>query len=166
MLTKKELIVILLIFAAIAVIFSSIYWLSIKQSGFKQPAEPPSAFQPLSKEEEVERTVTGVKIPEEVYAYNGLVVAVNSQSLFIKALSHNNYLQEDQDLEVLFDDEAQFIRRTLPKSIPADVKTVFAKEAEIAYNAIKVGDMVEVYSRETIKDKTKFKADVIKVLEF
>lgn len=167
MLTKKELVIILSIFATIAAIFGVIYWLSIKQSGFKQPTEPPLGIQPPVLEEfGVERTVTGIKIPVEIYAYNGVVTAVDAQSLFIKALSHNNYLQTDQDLEVLFDDETQFIRRALPKAIPADVKTVVAKEELIASDVVKAGDQIEVYSRENIKDKIKFKAAVVKVLEF
>lgn len=163
---KKEFIIILSIFAAIAIVFAGIYLLSIKQSRFKQPTEPPLGIQPPQKDTGGPRTATGVKIPETVYAYNGIVLDVGDGYISLKAVSHNNYLTEDQVLKIGFNGQTRFIKYILPKAIPPDVKFVQGKEEPISSSQIQKGDKVEVYSKENIRDALEFKADIIKVLEF
>jgi len=166
MITKKEFIIILSVFATIAAFFAAVYLFSIKQSRFKQPTEPPSGIQPPLTDQNVPRTSTGVKIPETVYAYNGVVLDAGDGYISIKAASHNNYLTEDQVLKIGFNGQTKFVRYILPKAIPPDVKFIQGKEEQISSSQIQNGDKVEVYSQENIREALEFKADIIRVLEF
>ena len=165
MLTKKETIVILSTFAAITVIFGSIYLWSSRLAGWSQKQK--GTEQPLSVlEQPGSRTITNIKIPETVNAYNGVVVKLGNGYLSIKAMSHNNYLARDQILEIHFNGSTKIYKRVLPKAIGPDVRFVAARERLVSKEDFKLGDMVQVYSYANIKNSQSFKADIIKILEF
>jgi hypothetical protein len=160
--TKKETIVILSTFTAIAVIFSSIYLASQKP---KEQDRAGEALPSIPKQAQ-EQTKTGVKIPEIVNSYNGIVAELGDGFLLLKAASHNNYLVQDKVLEIHFNGTTKVYKRILPKTIAPDVRFVEARETAVAKEDVKVGDRVEIYSQANIKDGLSFKTDIIKILEF
>ena len=122
----------------------------------------------VDQEDEVavdkEHTVTGLKIPVEVNTYIGKVLEIGRDKLIISAMSHNNNLYQDEELEILIDANTVITKYGLPKEISANTERVTSTEVESNFDELEIGDTVQVFSAENIRWRTVFKASKIKLM--
>ena len=145
MLTKREIIIIVIVF--FMGVLGLLYYFNFR-------------------EVEDEHTVTGLKIPDRVQAYTGIVREVTPQYIKIDALSQINYLPEDTRLRVDIMEDTKITRYTLAKFASYDDKVPQLEEVPIQASEITVGDTVEAHAKANIKGRLMFPADTIRVIEF
>ena len=110
-------------------------------------------------------TPAGIAIPKEVHAYTGKVESVEGGTLTIRASAHNNYLEEETILTVRLGKNTRIERYELPKNVPSGARRVNAIKQPIVVGEINIGDIVEVYSKKNVLDKSSFDADIVHVLK-
>ena len=159
MLTKRETHMFLILALVVAVLLGVFYFL-------KEGAAPVPRVQETENvrvEEDKERTVTGVIIPEDVYTYVGQVTDAQPDYILVSAQSHNNYLIADTALKARFDESTVFERYSFQRVIPAGADPSERIREIISPSEITVGDMVTVTSLENTRGKTEFLASKIVV---
>lgn len=158
MLTKKEARVILIIFFVIVLVFGGLYFISSRR------LFGPGWRRFLEEEEPPRYTPTGVRIPEEVFTYNGKVKEVGDGYILLAARASNNYLEEDAELRITINAETTFIRYTLPRGVSEEIQIITGSEEPITREDIAEGDTVEVTSRENTRGAHAVSAKQVKVV--
>lgn len=132
---------------------------NVRFSGSKDLSKETSEDLPIDKE----HNTAGLLIPEEVYVFIGTVSKIGTDSIVINAPAHSNYLFQDEELQVLIDENTSIIKYILPNKVPAKTQVINTQQEEISISDIRIGDQVEVHSKDNLKGQLVFKANLIKV---
>lgn len=161
MLTKKDVRIIVIIFLAVIIILGGLYFISSRKL-----FEPGWWGRVFEEEEPPRYTPTGVRIPSEVFTYNGKVSEIGNGYIILRVRASNNYLENDIDLRIDFAEDTKFIRYTLPRGISEEIQVITGIEEPVLPEDIALNDTIEVTSRENARGAFVVRAERVKVISF
>lgn len=104
-------------------------------------------------------------LPGTFYSYLGTITTVDDLGFTMLAEKNKNYLLQDAEIKVNFDEQTEFYQTTVPETLTAGeegTESLFERSAADK-TKIKVGDVITAISFENVKDKMEFVADIIEI---
>jgi len=130
------------------------------------PTEQPKENANLEQQQQEQQEQQESKV-EKIFSRVGEITEIKEGEIKFLAPANKNILDEDKTMTALVSEETQYLRTTIPKTIPEgtkDVGSLFTKE-EISFSDLKVGDNIRVISSVDISNKTEFPVVMIEVIE-
>jgi type II secretory pathway pseudopilin PulG len=105
---------------------------------------------------------------KKIFSRTGKITDFQGNKIKFLAPSAGNIdLKEDTEMTAVVSEKTQFVRVTVPKTIPEgteDIGSLFSRES-IGFSDLKIGDKVNVVSSENISNLTEFPALRVEVVE-
>lgn len=107
-------------------------------------------------------------LPDEFFSYVGTIIEIGKDKIIISVSANGNYLSQDSEFRVRVDEETDYIKVGIPKTLsgvePGESGELFER-VKISKDDLEAGDRVVVIADENIKGKPEFRAMKVEVQE-